>query len=104
AQLDRIVDLAAELRSAGKEVLIVSSGAIATAAPILGLTVKSDDLPTSQALASIGQAKLMSRYEKSLARHELMPGQILLTVENLDSEITASNALRALDGYHPASN
>ena len=97
AQLDRIVDLAAELRSAGKEVLIVSSGAIATAAPILGLTVKSDDLPTSQALASIGQAKLMSRYEKSLARHELMPGQILLTVENLDSEITASNALRALD-------
>lgn len=97
ANLDRIVDLAARLRSAGKQVIIVSSGAIATAAPLIGLTVKSDDLATSQALASIGQARLMGRYERSLARHDLIPGQILLTVDNLDEEVTATNALRALE-------
>ena len=97
ANLDRIVDLAVRLKSAGKQVIVVSSGAIATAAPLIGLTVKSEDLATSQALASIGQAKLMSRYERSLARHSLMPGQILLTVDNLDEEITRENALRALE-------
>jgi glutamate 5-kinase len=97
ANLDRIVDLAVRLKLAGKDVILVSSGAIATAAPLIGLTVKSEDLATSQALAAIGQAKLMSRYERSLTRHNLMPGQILLTVDNLDEETTSENALRALE-------
>lgn len=95
--LDRIVDLAARLRSVGKEVVVVSSGAIATAAPLIGLAVKSEDLITSQALASIGQARLMARYERSLARHDLIPAQILLTVDNLNEEVTRSNAQRALE-------
>lgn len=95
--LDRIVDFAVRLKNSGKQVIVVSSGAIATAAPLIGLTVKSEDLATSQALASIGQAKLMGRYERSLARHSLMPGQILLTVDNLDEEVTRENALRALE-------
>ncbi len=97
ANLDHIVDLAVRLMHSGKEVILVSSGAIATAAPLIGLTVKSEDLATSQALAAIGQAKLMSRYERSLSRHNLMPGQILLTVDNLDEENTSENALRALE-------
>lgn len=97
ANLDRIVDFAVRLKNSGKQVIVVSSGAIATAAPLIGLTVKSEDLATSQALASIGQAKLMSRYERSLARHSLMPGQILLTVDNLDEDVTRENALRALE-------
>jgi glutamate 5-kinase len=95
--LDQIVDLAARLMRTGKEVILVSSGAIATAAPLIGLTVKSEDLATSQALAAIGQAKLMSRYELSLSRHGLMTGQVLLTVDNLDEESSAGNALRALE-------
>jgi glutamate 5-kinase len=95
--LDEIVDLAVRLRRANKEIILVSSGAIATGAPLIGLTVKSDDLATSQALASIGQAKLMSRYEISLSRHSMLPGQILLTVDNLDEEVTSENALRALE-------
>jgi glutamate 5-kinase len=97
SNLDRIVDFAIRLKGTGKKVILVSSGAIATAAPLIGLAVKSEDLATSQALASIGQAKLMSRYEKSLARHSLLPGQILLTVDNLEEEITRENALRALE-------
>lgn len=92
-----IVDFAVELKKLGKEVVIVSSGAIATAAPLMGLTVRSDDLPTSQALASIGQAKLMGRYEAALSKHDLLPGQILLTVENLDQEKSSINALKAIE-------
>jgi glutamate 5-kinase len=95
--LDKIVDFAVELLGLGREVILVSSGAIATAAPLIGLTAKAEDLPTSQALASIGQARLMGRYERSLSRHDKIPGQLLLTVDNLTEEVTSSNALRALE-------
>lgn len=95
--LDKIVDFAVELLGLEREVILVSSGAIATAAPLIGLTAKAEDLPTSQALASIGQARLMGRYERSLSRHDKIPGQLLLTVDNLTEEVTSSNALRALE-------
>lgn len=96
-QLGDIVDLCVRLQEAGKQVVLVSSGAIATASPLMGLTAKPEDLATSQALASIGQAKLMSRYERSLARHQILPGQVLLTVENLSDTTSSENALRALE-------
>jgi glutamate 5-kinase len=95
--LDRIVDAVAWLAGQGVEVVLVSSGAIATAAPLMGLTAKSDDLATSQALAGIGQARLMTRYQNSFERHELMAAQMLLTVDNLDADVTRTNALRALE-------
>jgi glutamate 5-kinase len=95
--LQLIADFASRMAKAGKELIVVSSGAIATAAPLLGLTIKSEDLPTSQALASIGQAKLMGRYERALSVHGLLPGQILLTVDNLEQSQTAQNALLALE-------
>ena len=95
--LQLIADFANRMAKAGKELIVVSSGAIATAAPLLGLTIRSEDLPTSQALASIGQAKLMGRYERALSVHGLMPGQILLTVDNLEQSQTAQNALLALE-------
>ena len=97
ANLQLIADFAHRMAIAGKELVVVSSGAIATAAPLIGLTIKSEDLPTSQALASIGQAKLMGRYERALAIHDLMPGQILLTVDNLEQPHTAQNALLAIE-------
>ena len=97
ANLQLIADFSQRMIEAGKELVIVSSGAIATAAPLLGLTVKAEDLPTSQALASIGQARLMGRYERALAIHNLIPGQILLTVDNLEQENTAQNALLAIE-------
>ena len=97
SNLDLLVDFLVRLQKLGKEVVLVSSGAIATAMPIIGLTVRSEDLATSQALASIGQAKLMGRYERSLARYDLLPGQMLLTVDNLDQESSSENALRALE-------
>ncbi len=97
ANLDLLVEFLVRLQQSGKEVILVSSGAIATAMPLIGLTVRSEDLATSQALASIGQAKLMGRYERSLARYDLLPGQMLLTVDNLDQEATTENAMRALE-------
>lgn len=95
--LQLIADFAARMRASGKELVVVSSGAIATAMPLVGLTAKSEDLPTSQALASIGQARLMGRYERALEKNGLIPGQILLTVDNLEQPTTSQNALLAIE-------
>ncbi|MEY3029411.1 MAG: glutamate 5-kinase [Actinomycetota bacterium] len=95
--LHRIADAIATLRTLGKEVLLVSSGAIATGSPLLGLSAKPDDLATSQALAGVGQARLMARYQASFERHEIICAQMLLTVDNLESESHRRNALNALE-------
>ena len=97
SQLDLIVDLCVRLIKSGKQLVLVSSGAIATASPLIGLSAKPEDLATSQALASIGQARLMGRYERSLARYGMMPGQVLLTVDNMTDPQSSENASNALE-------
>lgn len=95
--LDAIVATVAQLRAKGAQVLVVSSGAIATGAPLLGLTARPDDLATSQALAAVGQARLMARYQLAMQPHDLLPAQMLLTVDNLESDVSRQNAKRALE-------
>lgn len=95
AQLELVCQLVADLRMQDISVVVVSSGAIASSAPILGLTAKATDLPTSQAMAAVGQLKLMADYQQQLFSHELIAGQVLLTVENMENPQTRSNALQA---------
>lgn len=96
-QIDQLVDALAMARKTGSQVILVTSGAIATGMPLLNLEVKPDDLPTSQALASVGQSRLMYRYQQSLERHGLIAGQILLTSEDITEEQTRTNARRAIE-------
>jgi glutamate 5-kinase len=97
ANIDSLVSALAAARSRGVEVVLVTSGAIATAMPLLQLESKPTDLPTSQALAAVGQSRLIARYQKSLARFDWIAGQILLTSEDLDGEDTKTNAKHAID-------
>lgn len=71
----------AALREAGDTVVVVTSGAIAAGLTALGLggDQRPDDAVTLQALASVGQSRLMATYERSLATHGLVAGQVLLT-------------------------
>jgi glutamate 5-kinase len=96
-QLDLLVDAIATTMARGVEVILVSSGAIATGMPLLGLTSKPEDLATSQALASVGQSRLIARYQQSLERYGLIAGQILLTSGDLDGEETRANAGLAMN-------
>ena len=96
-QLDLLVDAIAATMKRGVEVILVSSGAIATGMPLLGLTSKPDDLPTSQALASVGQSRLIARYQQSLERYKIIAGQILLTSGDLDGDETRANAGLAMN-------
>ncbi|HZI39361.1 MAG TPA: glutamate 5-kinase, partial [Acidimicrobiia bacterium] len=77
-----LLKLCAEIaatRAAGHEVVLVSSGAIAAGLPALGLDRRPTDIGTLQAIAAIGQPRLMERFCAILATHNLVAGQVLLT-------------------------
>jgi glutamate 5-kinase len=96
-QIDLLADALAECHARGQEVILVSSGAIATGMPLLNLESKPDDLPTSQALAAVGQSRLISRYQQSLERFKIIVGQVLLTIGDIEAEETRINAKNAID-------
>ncbi len=78
AAIASLCDGVAELRAAGHEVIVVTSGAVAAGVAALGLASRPTDMPTLQALAAAGQIGLMETYQHELRRHGLVPGQVLL--------------------------
>ncbi|MFM1926766.1 MAG: hypothetical protein RLZ06_342 [Actinomycetota bacterium] len=96
-KIEKLVDALATAHKTGQEVILVTSGAIATGMPLLNLESKPDDLATSQALASVGQGRLISRYQSSLERYDLIAGQVLLTAQDLEGTETRENAKRAME-------
>ncbi len=88
--------VAARVRS-GHQVLLVTSGAIATGLVPLGLKKRPRDLATQQAAASVGQGLLMARYAAAFAAHGLGTGQVLLTADDLMRRGHYRNAQRTLD-------
>ena len=96
-KIEHLVDALAAAHGRGVEVILVSSGAIATGLPLLKLTEKPDDLATQQALASVGQSRLISRYQHSLERYNIVAGQVLLTSGDMEVEETRLNAKSAMD-------
>jgi glutamate 5-kinase len=96
-KIEHLVDALAAAHGRGVEVILVSSGAIATGLPLLNLSEKPDDLATQQALASVGQSRLISRYQSSLERFNIVAGQVLLTSGDMEAEETRQNAKRAMD-------
>jgi glutamate 5-kinase len=95
--LPKIVDALAAAHARGAEVILVSSGAIASALPFFGLDARpKDDLVTEQAAAAVGQTILMDRYRDALRPHDIVGAQILLTASDFDNESTRVNAQAAL--------
>ncbi|RZT62493.1 glutamate 5-kinase [Microcella alkaliphila] len=96
-QIAPLVDALAGLHARGSEVILVSSGAIATGMPFLHLNSRPNDLATQQAAAAVGQNLLMVRYQDSLDRYGLTAAQVLLTAGDLEHATPRSNAQRAID-------
>ncbi|SFS17918.1 glutamate 5-kinase [Agrococcus baldri] len=96
AQIEPLVDGLAALHRTGR-VILVSSGAISTGMPFLGLQERPADLPMQQAAAAVGQNVLMNRYQRSLSRHEVIAAQILLTASDMDMDSHRVNARNALE-------
>ncbi|MGA0944917.1 MAG: glutamate 5-kinase [Candidatus Nanopelagicales bacterium] len=92
-----LVDVIADRVTAGSQVILVSSGAIATGFPILGLTARPRDLATQQASASVGQGVLLAQYSMSFAARGITVGQVLLTADDMTRRTHYRNAQRTLD-------
>src|SRR5690349_17290766 len=92
ARVRDLVDVLAALRSRGAEVVLVSSGAIAAGLSPLGLKRRPRGLAAQQAAASVGQGLLVHRYTEELARHDVVAGQVLLTVDDVTRRSHYRNA------------
>jgi glutamate 5-kinase len=102
AQLEQIVAQVAALRKAGKEVVVVTSGAVGAGMGALGFDTRPADLAEKQACAAVGQSRLMSTYEKLFAKHDLVVAQVLLTHDDLEHHerhLNARNTLVTLLGH-----
>jgi glutamate 5-kinase len=88
----RLVDVLARVRAGGAEVVLVSSGAIAAGLTPLGLARRPRSLPAQQAAASVGQGLLVHRYTEEFARHDVVVGQVLLTLDDVTRRSHYRNA------------
>ncbi|MFE0803559.1 glutamate 5-kinase [Streptomyces sp. NPDC058812] len=96
-RVDALVDVLAKVRGTDKEVVLVSSGAIAAGLAPLGLRRRPRDLARQQAAASVGQGLLVARYTASFARYGVRVGQVLLTSDDMSRRAHHRNASRTLD-------
>ncbi|SDE65467.1 glutamate 5-kinase [Auraticoccus monumenti] len=94
AKVAALVDALAAARHAGREVVLVSSGAIAAGLAPLGLRTRPRDLATQQAAASVGQGLLVEQYAQRFAAHGITVGQVLLTVEDVTLQSRYRDAYR----------
>ena len=85
SQIDRLARELSDLQNQGKEMILVTSGAVAVGVDRLGLPKKPDTIPGKQAAAAVGQGVLMHTYEKFFADYGQVVAQVLLTkTESID--------------------
>ncbi|MFJ7997658.1 glutamate 5-kinase [Streptomyces sp. NPDC096310] len=97
-RVDALADVLAAVRTTGdREIVLVSSGAIAAGLAPLGLERRPRDLARQQAAASVGQGLLVARYTASFARYGVRVGQVLLTTDDTSRRASYRNAYRTLD-------
>ena len=96
---ERLIKVLSDLKNSGKEVILVSSGAIGVGCGKLGLASKPKDTPSKQAIAAIGQCELMYFYDRQFANYNHTVAQVLMTkdiVENESRRINCQNTLTKL--------
>lgn len=95
-RVQRLVDAIADLRARGCQVVLISSGAIATGLAPLGMARRPKDLASQQAAASVGQGLLVNEYIQRFGQHGLRVGQVLLTVDDLTRRASYTNVVRTM--------
>jgi glutamate 5-kinase len=96
AQLEQIVEQVAAQRRAGREVVLVTSGAVGAGMGALGYDARPTDLAEKQACAAVGQPLLMAAYQKLFSAHDIVVAQVLLTHDDLEHHERHLNARNTL--------
>ena len=101
-RMDALARQLTDLRNSGREVVLVSSGAVGAGLGRLGICEKPKTMPARQAAAAVGQGLLMQIYTKIFGEYNQVVAQVLLTREDLDQRLrylNARNTLNTLLGY-----
>ena len=91
-KMERLVRELCDLRNQGKDVCLVSSGAIAVGRTSMGIFGKPDSIARRQAYAAVGQARLMMTYQKLFSEYHQNTGQVLMTKNTMIDNISRKNA------------
>lgn len=96
-RMKKLVEILSDLHNAGKEIILVSSGAVGMGIGKLNLTKKPEDTPTKQAVAAVGQCELMHIYDDMFSKYSVTVAQLLLTKHILTNGLhNVQNTLRRL--------
>ena len=91
-KLEKLVRILCDIKSEGKDIVLVSSGAIAVGRQAVGLTEKPAILAQKQACAAIGQCRLMTTYQKLFSEYNQIAAQVLMTKYTMLNEDSMKNA------------
>lgn len=97
AKMEKFVRILTNLRNEGKEIIVVSSGAIGIGKNALNLTEMPKEDATRQACAAVGQGRMMMMYEKFFNEYSQLTAQVLLTKESISNEECRQNARNTFD-------
>ena len=95
--IDKLCRGIADIWNSGREVILVTSGAIGVGIGSLNLPEKPDDIPQKQAIAAVGQCELMNAYTRSFAEYSYVCGQILLTKDGIADKLQRHNITNTLE-------
>ena len=96
-RMELLVKVISDIRNSGREVVLVTSGAIGVGCGKVGLREKPSDIPTRQAMAAIGQGELMYLYDTMFGLYNHVTAQILLTKDIVDDSVRRANVVNTFD-------
>ena len=97
AKMEKLVRILTDIRNQGIEVVLVSSGAIPVGRKTMGIKERPKETSLKQACAAIGQARLMTIYQKLFDEYHQVPAQVLMTKLTMVNEISRYNAKNTFD-------
>lgn len=96
-KIEKLIRILCDLRGEGRDVVLVSSGAIAAGRQALGGQKRPESISEKQAYAAVGQARLMMVYQKLFSEYNRVAAQVLLTKDTMANEVSRYNAQNTFD-------
>ncbi len=96
-RVEELCKVISDIKNAGHQVIVVSSGAIGMGVGKLGLRSRPTDIPTKQAAAAVGQCELMYTYDKLFSEYNHTVGQLLITGDDVANEVRHTNFSNTLN-------
>ena len=94
---EQLCKIISDIKNAGNQVILVSSGAIGMGVGTLGLLKRPDDIPTKQAAAAVGQCELMYTYDRIFSKYHHTVAQLLITGDDVEDDTRHTNFTNTLN-------